>query len=437
MTPNWTGTTAVLLPWTSLRDRAAVAWLWTSGCRRGEYPGLVGPEKSPDRLDHARCGMQRERESRRAVRALPEHGRGAAAQPRHRPPEKTNLAALPGVLWSRRGAQPGPGSAASPWRRFNHRLAPHRIPPLPSSRLSHPQRGHAGRDGVLLGLWGYFKRGARSCPWGAGPGSRDVSTHPARDGDLGRWKRTVPLRRKRLTRGSRKPSALRAWQRVKEHFPPPRSDRSRRPSRCQHLSPPAKPRRSSLAVRSSGKKGEWVRERRDGERSPLRAPHGAARRSPCRSSGKEQWGREPTAPAEGRAARRDPAPLSVLGRGGTGSAAAGPTANPVPPRGRRRAEGRSGGGRSPRTAPSRPHGGTLLAAAGSHPPSPARPITAAVAAESSRPPEPGSPLAPSVAIFPLYGLRSGARCGAEWRSRGRQALNPLPAGSDPAGSGGA
>lgn len=183
----------------------------------------------------------------------------------------------------------------------------------------------------------------------------------------------MPLRRKRLTRGRRKPSAVRARQRVKEqHFPPPRSDRSHRPSCCQHLSPPGEPGRSPLAVRSSGKRGVGAGEA-NGERSPLRAPHRRRTPSPRRSSGKEQWGREPTAPAEGRgrAARREsPRPSLFLPGVGQGSAAAGPTANPVPPRGRRRAEGAGGGGRSPGTASSQPHGGTLLAAAGSHPPLP-------------------------------------------------------------------
>lgn len=100
---------------------------------------------------------------------------------------------------------------------------------------------------------------------------------------------------------------------------------------------------------------------------------GAARRSPRRSSRKEQWGREPTAPAEGRgrAAGGDTPRLSLFLPGaGRGSPAAGPTANPVPPRGTRRAEGRSGGGRSAGTASSQPHGETLLAAAGSHTPLP-------------------------------------------------------------------
>lgn len=133
---------------------------------------------------------------------------------------------------------------------------------------------------------------------------------------------------------------------------------------------------------------------------------------------------------------RDPAPLSVLARGGTGlGGGSGSHSEPRPAPGEK-----EGGGTERRRQVSRnrfvptpwvnpPRRGWVA------PPSPAMPITAAVAAESSLPAEPGSPLAPSVAIFPLYRLRRGARCGAEWRSR-RQELNPLPAGSDPAGSGG-
>ncbi|XP_053799529.1 collagen alpha-1(III) chain-like [Vidua chalybeata] len=76
--------------------------------------------------------MRRERESRRADRGLPEHGRGAAAQQRGRPPEKTSLAALPGVARS---------------RRRSHRLAPHRIPPvsLPAASPTRSEDTPAGR----------------------------------------------------------------------------------------------------------------------------------------------------------------------------------------------------------------------------------------------------------------------------------------------------
>lgn len=120
-------------------------------------------------------------------------------------------------------------------------------------------------------------------------------------------------------------------------------------------------------------KGRWVRERRDGERSSLHAPHRRRTPFPAPEQRKKQWGREPTAPAEGRgraAARQTPRFSLFLPGAGRDSAAAGPTGNPVPPRGTRRAEGRSGGGRSPGTASSQSYGETLLAAAGSHPPLP-------------------------------------------------------------------
>lgn len=118
-------------------------------------------------------------------------------------------------------------------------------------------------------------------------------------------------------------------------------------------------------------KGRWVLERRDGERSSHHAPHGRRTPFPAPEQRKEQWGREPIAPAEGRgraAARQTPRLSLFLPGAGRDSAAAGPTANPVPPRGTRRAEGRSGEGRSPGTASAQSHGETFLAAAVSHPP---------------------------------------------------------------------
>lgn len=219
-------------------------------------PRAGSPGKSPDRLDHARSGMHRERENRRSSRGLPEHGRGAAAQQRRRPPEKTDEPRS--LAWGRAeqsgaqrrpsGAQPPPDTAPLPAG-----TAPHPSVSLPAASPTRSEDTPAGR--AFFSAFEDILSGEPDPAPGARALGAETSAHTRHSGrDSGRGKRTVPLRRKRLTRGRRKTSALRARQRVKEqHFPPPRSDRSRRPSRCQHLSPPGEPGRSPSLCEAAGR----------------------------------------------------------------------------------------------------------------------------------------------------------------------------------------
>lgn len=265
------------------------------------------------------------------------------------------------------------GSAASPDTALTigwQRTASLRLPPAasPTRREDTP----AGRG--FCSAWEDILNGEPDPAPGVRALGAEKSPHTRRSGrGLGAGKRTVPLRRKRLTEGRRKPSALRAWQRVKEqHSPRPGLTGPAAPAAVSTSALPES--RGAAPWLKQRENGGWVRERRAGERSPLHAPHGRRTPIPAPEQREGTMGPRIYRPRGGKresAGRESPRLSPFLPGAGRGSAAAaGPTANPVPPRGRRRAEGRNGGGRSPGTASSQPHGGTLLAAAGSHPPLP-------------------------------------------------------------------
>lgn len=182
-----------------------------------------------------------------------------------------------------------------------------------------------------------------------------------------------------------------------------------------------------------------MRERRErGAEPPLCAPSPEphAEPAPEQREGTMRGGNPPT-PWRGRgrsAERETPRPSLFSPGAGRGSPAGLSQASPVPPRGRRRAEGQSGGGRSLSAASSHPHGKPSSPRLGRTPPllSPSRlplpwppsPPVRQSPARRSRPPSPSSRC-----------NGSGAESGAEpsGSSCRRQALNPLPAGKKPTG----
>lgn len=150
-------------------------------------------------------------------------------------------------------------------------------------------------------------------------------------------------------------------------------------------------------------------------------------------------GREPAAPAEGKreiGGRETPRPSRFFPRAGRGSAAGSPAAEPRPAPGQK-----EGGGTerqrqvskrrfvpSPQGAPvARPGRALPLPPSRLPLPWPLSPPVRQSPARRSRPPSPSSRCNGS-------GAESGAEPSGGSRSR-RQALNPLPAGSEPTGSG--
>lgn len=153
--PIRTGTTAVLLPWTShvatrpssysltLDLRLSARRVPRAGWPR-EVPRQAGPRQvwdapveaePPGWLSsaRARCGPAEAQTAREGEPCSLAWGRAEQERGAQRWP---------------RGAQAPPDTAlAIGW----HRTASLR---LPASRLTHPQRGHGGREGVLLGFWG-------------------------------------------------------------------------------------------------------------------------------------------------------------------------------------------------------------------------------------------------------------------------------------------